>query len=86
MEIQNFHFEVLHFSTSILGFLHFSQDFYAGFYKVVEPTDLPFGELWTNGNKRPIGELYDGPIKIQGTHFYLTLPVQPIKIIWIENE
>jgi hypothetical protein len=34
-EIQNFHFEVLHFSTSILGFLHFFQDFYAGFYKVV---------------------------------------------------
>jgi hypothetical protein len=33
-----FHFEVLHFSTSILGFLHFSQDFYAGFYKMVDPT------------------------------------------------
>jgi hypothetical protein len=41
-----FHFEVLHFSTSILGFLQISQDFWLGFYKMVDPTDLPAGELW----------------------------------------
>jgi hypothetical protein len=26
---------------------------------MVEPNDLPVGDLWTNENKRPIGELIE---------------------------
>jgi hypothetical protein len=61
MEIGHFHFEVLHFSTSILGFLHFSQGIYAGFYKVVDPNDmpndLPLRRIFQLVNEKgPIGE------------------------------
>jgi hypothetical protein len=56
MEIPNFHFG---FST--LFYIHFGistnfPGFLAGFYKTLNPTDLPPGELWTNENEGPIGE------------------------------
>jgi hypothetical protein len=51
---------ILKFST--LFYIHFGistffPGFLAGFYKTLNPNDLPSGELWANENKRPIGEL-----------------------------